>query len=111
MKRSRSFMDFQYKAVLEAAERGDGKAKTKLAWFLLSGLGGASVDADKAVIMLEAMWILGVCREYGIGVEQNIEKALYLYEESHRRGNRIGHFLGTVRHHKKGCGYLALDQC
>ena len=42
-----------YKEILRAVEGGDNKAKTKLAWYKLSGCGGAVVDADGAVVLLE----------------------------------------------------------
>ena len=58
--------------------------KTKQAWLMLSGLGGVDVDEDSAVALLkervkegdtDAMWILGICYEFGIGIEQDIEQA------------------------------------
>jgi len=35
---------------MHVMERGDESAKTKCAYFNLSGLGGAEVDADEAVV-------------------------------------------------------------
>ena len=70
---------------------GDEKAKTKVAFFKLSGRGGVDVDEDEAVVLLEervkdgdceAKWMLGLCCEYGIGTEQNIERAQNLYVDS-----------------------------
>ena len=48
---------------------------------MLSGLGGVAVDEDGAVALLQervkdrdtdAMWMLGLCCEYGRGIEQDI---------------------------------------
>ena len=91
----------------KAVEGGDGTAKTKLAWLKLSGFGGAVVDEDGAVALLEervkegdddeAMWMLGVCNEYGLGTEQDTERAEDLYKQSSERRNEIGKFFATHR--------------
>ena len=87
-----------YKDTLDAAKRGDESAKTKLAWYMLSGRGGSVVDAKGAVALLEervkqgdaeAMWMLGVCYEFGIGIERDIERASMLYSQSKNGGNEI----------------------
>ena len=66
-----------------------------------SGLGGVDVDEDGAVALLEervkegdtdAMWMLGLCYEFGIGIEQDIEQAEKLYQQSSDGGNEIGKF-------------------
>ena len=93
--------ELNYNEVSKEVESGDNSAKTKLAWLKLSGLGGAEIDEDGAVVLLEervkegdsdAMWMLGVCYEYGRGIEQDIERAEKLYKESRERGNEIGMF-------------------
>ena len=109
----------EYKDALDAVERGDESAKTTLAWYMLSGYGGADVDADGAVALLEervkdrdaeAMWMLGVCYEFGIGIEQDIERASRLYNQSKAGGNEIGENLAkNVRMHEKGSGYLKIS--
>ena len=95
-------METKYKEVLDAIERGDESGKTKLAWYKLSGLEGVKVDADEAVKLLEervvagdseAMWMLGLCKEYGRGTEQDIEEAEKLYKQSKESGNEIGKIL------------------
>ena len=95
-------MEEEYQEVLSAVERGEESAKTKLAWYKLSGLGGAKVDVDEAVVLLEervkdkdseAMWMLGLCKEYGRGIERDIEGAEKLYKESKEAGNEIGEIL------------------
>ena len=74
----------EYKEVEKAVDSGDNSAKTKLAWYLLSGCGGAEVDKERAVKLLkerveadkdgEAMWMLGICNEYGIGCDTMLPK-------------------------------------
>ena len=103
----------------KAYERGTLKsAKTKLAWFLLSGYGGAEDDADSAVALLEgqvkrgdpeAMWLLGVCCEFGIGTEQNLVRAYSLFAQSRERNSFIGGVLvenGEIRERGKGCLFV-----
>ena len=91
-----------YKEVVFAVESGNNKAKTELAWYKLSGCGGAEVDVDDAVVLLEerrkdrdveAIWMLGLCYEYGIGCDQDLEEAERLYKESCNGGSIIGMFL------------------
>ena len=106
-----------YKEILAAVERGDNSAKTKLAWYKLSGDGGVDVDVNGAVALLEervkdrdaeAMWMLGVCNEFGIGIEQNIERAEMLYRQSSEGGNEIGKILMENKSidYERGSGYL-----
>ena len=101
----------QRKEAERAMEKGDEAAKMKVAFFKLSGLGGAKVDADGAVALLEdrakeedceAKWMLGLCCEHGMGTEQDIERAVVLYEESWEGGNVVGEFL--MRNGKGGRG-------
>ena len=105
----------EYKRVLSAVESGDNKAKTKLAYFKLSGCGGVDVDEDGAVVLLlecvkdkdlDAMWMLGLCYEYGIGCEQDIKEAEKLYKESCIGGNVIGMFLFDNGKDKRGSGEM-----
>ena len=105
----------EYKDTLQAVERGDNAAKTKLAWYLLSGYCGAEVDADKAVALLEervkeddaeAMWMLGLCCEYGMGTEQDIERAETLYRQSRDKGDDTGKFFAEERRDGRGNGVL-----
>ena len=56
------------------------------------------------------MWMLGVCYEFGIGIEQDIERASRLYNLSKAGGNEIGENLAkNVRMHEKGSGYLKIS--
>ena len=93
-----------YEAVLSAVEKGEESAKTELAWYKLIGYGGARKDVNEAVRLLEerskagdgeAMWMLGLCKEYGGGMDQDIEGAEKLYKQSNEAGNEIGKILET----------------
>ena len=107
--------EVEYEEVLRAAERGDSKAKTKLARFKLSGRGGAEVDEDGAAALLRecvgdndvnAMWMLGLCYEYGMGCEQDIEEAEKLYKRSSDEGNVIGDFFVENGKDNRGSGVM-----
>ena len=111
----------KYEDALNAVERGDNSAKTKIAWYKLSGHGGAEKDEDGAVVLLEervkdrdteAMWMLGECNEFGIGTEQDIERAGKLYKQSSERGNRIGKILmdNKSKWYERGSGYLKMKR-
>ena len=127
-----SWKMLKYSDVKNAVENGDECAKTKLAWLMLSGLGGSvsidrngdsggrSVgnDADSAVELLEervkdrdseAMWILGVCHEYGLGTEQDVERAESLYTQSSDEGNEIGKFFVSHRRDERRSGIMSMN--
>jgi len=98
----RNWINLKYYDVIADIECGDNSAKTKLAWLKLSGIGGAEVDEDGAMKLLkervnegdtDAMWILGMCNEYGIWIGKNVETAKSLYEQSSEGGNNIGTLL------------------
>ena len=110
-------MTSEYKDTLQAVERGDAAAKTKLAWYLLSGYCGAKVDADEAVALLEervkeddaeAMWMLGLCCEYGNGTEQDLERAETLYKQSSDKENEIGSYFAENEGDGRGNGILRI---
>ena len=109
--RERSEEEEEFDKVLGAVKRGDEKAKTRYAWFKLSGRGEAFVDADEAVAFLtervkdkdaEAMWMLGVCKELGIGMEEDKEGAGKLYKLSSECGNATGKVLVSKWRNGKG---------
>ena len=94
--------DSDYDSVLNAVASGEESAKTTLAWYKLSGYGDAKKDVNEAVVLLEervkagdgeAMWMLGLCKEYGLGAEQDLEGAEKLYGQSREAGNTIGSVL------------------
>ena len=95
----------------------EANAKTKLAWYKLTGFEGTTIDANGAVSLLEeqviagdaeAMWILGLCKEYGLGTEQDMEETDRLYKQSAEGGNEIGKlFVQGVG--ARGGGKMRLD--
>ena len=104
--------------MLSAVEKGDERAKTELAWYKLCGVGGARKDVDEAVRLLEegvkggdgeAMWILGLCKEYGIGTEQDIEGSKKLYKQSIEAGNEIGKILALKSLHGSLSGEMKIN--
>ena len=111
--------EVQFKEAVLAMERGEDSAKTKVAFYKLSGRGGAGVDEDEAVALLEecvkdrdceAMWMLGLCCEFGIGIEQDIERAEMLYKQSSEGGNVVGDCLvkNTIEG-RRGSGELKVN--
>ena len=109
----------EYQEVLRAVQRGDKKAKAKLARFKLSGDGGVEVDKDGAVSLLnecveewdmEAMWMLGLCYEYGMGgCKQDLEKAEDLYKQSCEGGSVIGEFFAENGNDTRGSGVMIVE--
>ena len=102
--------DLDYDAVLSAVEEGEESAKTRLAFYKLSGYGNARKNVDEAVSLLEervkagdgeAMWMLGLCKEHGRGTEQDIKGAESLYRQSRKAGNRTGEILASKALHGK----------
>ena len=91
----------------------DGATKTALAAFLLSGCSGAERDPERAVELLkervkeedgEAMWMLGLCCEYGMGTEVDFDEAQRLYESSSSKGCCMGDLFVGFCHGEKGRG-------
>jgi len=92
----------QYEEAVRAMDSGDESAKTKVAFYKLSGRGGAVVDAGGAVALLQAgakrgdgraKWMLGLCLQYGLGIEQDVEQAYLLYQQSSEAGVKAGELL------------------
>ena len=111
-------IETQYRELVKAMENGDERAKTGVAYCKLSGLGGAEIDADEAVSLLEergrdrdceAKWILGLCCEYGMGIEQDIERAEKLYRESCEEGSVVGEFLKVNGKGRRGSGVMQVE--
>ena len=104
-----------YGEAVSAMENGDAKAKTKVAYYKLTGVRGVEFDEDGAVALLEerekdgdseAKWILGLCCEYGMGIEQDIERAELLYQQSSEAGNEVGEFLMKNVRGGRGSGMM-----
>ncbi len=109
----------QHKETIEAVERDFKDAKTKLAYYKLTGIGGVEIDVDEAVALLkeqvedkdsEAMWMLGLCYEYGMGVEQDLEEAERLYKQCCDDGNVIGEFFVNNGKDKRGTGIMEVRE-
>ena len=74
-------------------------------------------QADEAVVLLEeqvkdhdseAMWMLGVCNEFGMGTEQDVERAQKLYQASSQQST-TGALLTTKMVNKNGRGNTDMD--
>ena len=72
---------------------------------MLEGSHGLARDADAAVALLEekvkdhdavAMWMLGVCCEYGMGTEQDVKRAVKLYKRAAELGNTTADAQGAM---------------
>ncbi len=109
----------KYKEIVKAVESGDNKAKTQLAYYKLSGYGGCEIDVDEAVVLLkervedkdtEAMWLLGLCNEYGMGCEQDLKQADSLYQQSNDGGNETGKFLVNNGKYARGTGVMNVEE-
>ena len=107
----------RFREAAHEMENGNVKAKTKVAFYKLTGLGGVEVD-EGAVSLLEerandgdneAKWMLGLCCEYGIGIEQDIERAVLLYLQSSERGNVVGEFLFENGEGGRGNGVMKVE--
>ena len=118
MTEERKSDELQYQETVRAMESGEKGAKTKVAFFKLSGRGGVKVDAEGAVAFLEervkdgdceAKWMLGLCCEYGIGIEQDIERAEKLYRECNEGGNVVGEFLMKNDEGGRGTGVMKVN--
>ena len=114
------FDDDHYSEALRLVESGEESAKTKVAFYKLCGCGGAEIDEEGAVALLEkrleerdgeAMWMLGLCCEYGIGTKQDIERAELLYEQSHEAGNGVGEFLMNNTKCERATGEMKVHKC
>ncbi len=94
--------DARHREVTDELESDNETSQTMDAFNKLSGLKGTKVDEDEAVALLEerakdrdyeAKWMLGLCCEYGMGTEQDIERAALLYRQSSEGENVVGKFL------------------
>ena len=53
--------------------------------------------------------MLGLCKEYGMGTEQDIEGAEKLYKQSSEAGNEIGKILAWNWFHGGLCGRMEIN--
>ena len=75
---------------------------TEEARWLLEGSHGKARDAKAAVVLLEekaknndsdAMWMLGVCCEFGMSTEQDVARAEQLYQQAAQQQNTTAQLL------------------
>ena len=87
--------------------------KTEKARWMLEGSHGMARDAEAAVALLEAkvkdgdaeaMWMLGVCCEFGMGTEQDVERAEQLYKRGAEQGNATAMLLTDELKNQNGRG-------
>ena len=92
---------------------------TKVAHYMLSGRDGVQVNKNEAVALLEervkdkdydAMWMLGLCLEYGMGTEKDTERAMILYRESYDQGNVVSQFLLNNGRGGRGTGTMKVEE-
>ena len=85
---------------------------------MLEGSHGMTRDADAAVALLEekvkdrdaeAMWLLGVCCEFGMGTEQDVARAEQLYKCGAEQGNATAKLLTDKLKNKNGRGCTQMD--
>ena len=93
------------------------------ALWMLEGSHGMTRDADGAVVLLEdlvnkqhnkhcnadAMWMLGVCCEFGIGTEQDVHRAEQLFESAAQQGNTTAKLLMDKLENMNGRGCMEMD--
>ena len=84
---------------------------------MLEGSHGVERDAETAVALLvvnaedgdtEAMWMLGVCCEFGMGMEQDVNRAEQLYERGAKRNATAKLLVGKLKN-KNGRGCTEMD--
>jgi TPR repeat protein len=81
---------------LRASERGSAGADERIGWFFHKGYVMARSDADALVWFRRAAshnhklgeYDMGLCYEYGWGVERNLKEAANWYERSFHHGYR-----------------------
>ena len=85
---------------------------------MLEGSHGMARDADAAVALLEekvqncdaeAMWMLGVCCEFGLGTEQDVARAEKLYKRAAELGSSPARLLTGKLKNKNGRGSTQMD--
>ena len=90
---------------------------TKMAIYKLSGKDDF-LDADGALDLLEefakkgdseAMWMLGFCCEYGLGIEKDTVRAEALYRQSCEARNPVGEFLLENDQGGRGTGMMIVN--
>ena len=95
----------------------DGISCAKMAFNVLSNQrnDGDGDDKEQAISFLkkrslkgdgEAMWLLGLCFEFGIGMEQDISQAELFYYRSGKAGDYVGEFISAHSQGGRGTGVM-----
>ena len=91
---------------------------TEKARWMLEGSHGMARDAEAAVALLEerakdgdaeAMWMLGVCCEFGMGTEQDVARAVRLYKGAARKRSTAARVTLDRLKNKNGRGRTQMD--
>ena len=99
-------------------EQQQEEKTTEKARWMLEGSHGMARDADAAVALLEekvkdgnaeAMWMLGVCCEFGIGTEQDVDRAEQLYKRGAEQENATAELLTKKLKNENGRGCTQMD--
>ena len=100
-----------------STQQQEEKMTEKARW-MLEGSHGMARDADAAVALLEekvkdgdaeAMWMLGVCCEIGVGTAQDVARAEQLYKRGAEQGNATAKLLTDKLKNNKGRGCTQMD--
>ena len=100
-----------------STQQQEEKMIEKARW-MLEGSHGMARDADAAVALLEekmkdgdaeAMWMLGMCCEFGMGTEQDVERAEQLYERGAEQANATARLMTDKLKNQNGRGCTQLD--
>ena len=94
---------------------------TEKARWMLEGSNGMARDADAAVALLEdkvkdhdavAMWMLGMCCEYGMGTKKDVARAEQLYNRATEQGNFAAKLLSSeLKKNNRGSGTELIFEC
>ena len=100
-----------------STQQQEEKMTEKERW-MLEGSHRMERDSDAAVALLEekvedgdaeAMLMLGVCCEFGMGTEQDVERAEQLYKRGEEQGNATAKLLTDKLKNKNGRGCTQMD--
>ena len=104
---------------MSAQHQKQQEVKTEIvSRWMLEGSHGMARGTDAAVALLgarvkngdaEAMWMLGVCCEFGMGTEQDVKRAEQLYQRGAEQGNATAKLLTDKLKNNKGRGCTQMD--